>query len=259
LTNPHEQKDLVQREFGRTADAYVNSESHAKGDDLNLLIDWLAPQPNWLALDIATGGGHVAKALSPNVETVFATDLTKEMLTAARLHHRKEALHNIHYVIADAEALPFLDATFDVVTCRIAPHHFPNPQQFVAEAWRVLRAGGQFLLIDNVTPEDEALDRYFNTFEKMRDESHMRAAPVSEWTSWLTGVGFKMTKSRMRKKVHQFTSWVDRMAASEEQANQVEAYILSGSNTAQSYFSVRTEGDRLRSLQIDEWMVMCTK
>lgn len=259
MTDSRTQKDLVQREFGRTAEAYVSSESHAKGDDLKLLVDWLSLQPHWLALDVATGGGHVAKALSRHVGSVYATDLTKEMLTAAKSHHESEHLQNIHYILADAEALPFLDETFDVVTCRIAPHHFPNPKRFISESWRVLRSGGQLLLIDNVAPEDKALATYVNTFEKMRDESHMRAASVSEWSDWLAAVGFTIGRSRLRKKTYPFATWVSRMVSSEEQAQQVEAYILSGSEAARTYFSVQSEAGHLKSVQVDEWMAMCTK
>ncbi|WP_231514904.1 class I SAM-dependent methyltransferase [Oceanobacillus salinisoli] len=115
-----------------------------------MLVDWLSPDLQMSVLDIATGGGHVAKTLSPFVQTVFATDLTKEMLavTANYLHDYK----NIHYVIADAEDLPFLDQSFDIVTCRIAAHHFQDKERFIQGVKRVLKDDGKFLFIDNVTP-----------------------------------------------------------------------------------------------------------
>jgi ubiquinone/menaquinone biosynthesis C-methylase UbiE len=128
----HEIKAIVQEQFARNAEKYVKSESHAKANDLSEMIDWLVPNSSWVALDIATGGGHVTKALSPHVGQVFSTDLTHQMLEAAK-RHLDVACKNVWYVIADSESLPFLDEAFDVVVCRIAPHHFPNPDRFVSE------------------------------------------------------------------------------------------------------------------------------
>ncbi len=250
-------KSTVQRQFGRTAEKYVTSESHAKGDDLSLLIEWLSPNINWITLDVATGGGHVAKVLSPQVQTVFASDLTKGMLEAARTYLNDEGCRNINYILADAESLPFLDNTFDAVTCRIAPHHFPDPEQFVHEAWRVLKRGGSFLLIDNVAPDNAELAEYMNTFERMRDESHVRCPAIKEWELWLNASGFQIDKSRGRRKEYQFHSWVRRMVQSVEQVDDVEKYILSAHSSIQDYFNVQVKEGHIQSLQVDEWMVLC--
>jgi len=61
-------KRKVQDQFGRNAEKYVQSESHAQGDDLPLLLEWLQPEPDWMALDVATGGGmwHVCCRLIAN-------------------------------------------------------------------------------------------------------------------------------------------------------------------------------------------------
>src|SRR5690606_39820909 len=67
-----------------------------------------------------------------------------------------------------AEDLPFADGSFDLVTCRIAPHHFADVQRAVHEVARVLRPGGLFLLIDSVAPEDPELDEFLNE----RSEEH---------------------------------------------------------------------------------------
>lgn len=99
-------KQKVKEVFGKNADKYVTSSSHAKGDDLPLIVEWLQPKKTWTALDIATGGGHVTKTLAPHVATVFSTDLTEEMLENTAKHLRG-SFDNIQYVVADAEALPF--------------------------------------------------------------------------------------------------------------------------------------------------------
>lgn len=123
--NQEKIKETVKDQFARNAEKYVTSETHAKGDDLALMVEWMQPKGDWTVLDIATGGGHVTKHLSPHVAHIFATDLTREMLATAQ-RHLSRTCENVWYMVADAEELPFLDQTFDVVTCRIAAHHFPK-------------------------------------------------------------------------------------------------------------------------------------
>ncbi len=252
-------KQAVQQQFGRNADKYVKSESHAKGDDLPLLVEWLQPQPTWMVLDIATGGGHVARVLSPHCRQVVATDLTRPMLEAAAEANREAGIEKILYVTADAEALPFLSNTFDAVTCRIAAHHFPNPEAFVREVSRVLRPGGQFLFIDNVAPEEAEWGSFMNRVEKLRDSSHVRCLSVSEWQQVLAENGLVETKARLRKKGFAFPTWVRRTAESEEQVQLVENTLLSADEETARYFSIQIEQNKVLSHQIDEWMVLCRK
>lgn len=251
-------KQKVKDVFGKNAEAYVTSESHSKAGDLSLLASWLQPQKDWVILDIATGGGHVAKTLSPHVSTVIVTDLTEQMLSNTR-KHLNEDYKNMFYVIADAENLPFLEGTFDAVTCRIAPHHFPNPKEFILEVARVLKPGGKFLLIDNVAPEEENLDVFMNTVEKLRDESHVRCLTVNEWRNHFKAANFQELQSLNRKKTFQFQSWVARTADSQEQMEKVEQYIVATNEEIQNYFSVIISDGRVQSHQIDEWMVLCEK
>ncbi|TCP30219.1 methyltransferase family protein [Scopulibacillus darangshiensis] len=251
-------KQKVRSQFAKNAEKYVTSESHAKGADLTLLIEWLNPESHWTALDIATGGGHVAKALSPFVEHVFATDLTKEML-ANTAKHLNQSYQNIWYVIADAESLPFLDRTFDIVTCRIAPHHFPNPERFIKEVARVLKPNGSFLMIDNVVPEERNLAEFMNEMEKLRDESHVKCLSIEEWRKQFADAGLLETRSRSRKKPYQFQDWVKRTATSSGQIEKVEEYILSASKEIHTYFNVTSANEKVETVQIDEWMVLCQK
>jgi ubiquinone/menaquinone biosynthesis C-methylase UbiE len=252
-------KRLVQNQFGKNAAKYVTSASHAKGDDLDLLVDWLSPGPDWLALDIATGGGHTAAKLSSHVRHVIATDLTRPMLEAAANHLKKLQCGNVMFVTADAEQLPFLDETFDAATCRIAAHHFPNPSLFLQETARVLKRGGSFLFIDNIVPEDEALGRFMNQFEGMRDISHVRCLSADEWTLLAGQAGLRMKREERSRKTHHFPTWVIRTAETEQQADEVERFILNAEPESSDYYSVRSQDGKIQSLQIDEWRVLFEK
>lgn len=253
-------KQAVKKQFAANAANYVTSEGHAKGDDLALMIEWLQPKPDWVCLDIATGGGHVTKTLAPHVSQVVATDLTPTMLATARDFLTGLGHENLTFVVADAEQLPFLDASFDLVCCRIAPHHFPNPDRFVAEVTRVLRSGGRFVLIDNIAPEDPALDWFMNTVEKLRDPSHVRCPRMSEWRAWLAAAGMTERRSAARRKTHRLPDWLDRVAATPEQRQQVADHLQAASAEARSHFQINTgENGRVLSFQIDDWIALYHK
>lgn len=251
-------KEKVKEIFGKNAGKYVSSPIHAQGDDLPLLVDWLQPESTWLVLDIATGGGHVSKALAPHAGTVISTDLTEEML-ANTARHLKPDYGNILYVIADAEALPFLADTFDAAICRIAAHHFPHPEAFAAEAARVLKPGGKFVLIDNVAPEDPGLARFMNTTEKLRDDSHARCLPKSEWQALFKRNGLTELGAIDRKKTFQFPSWAARTAENEGQKERVRLHLLEADEETAVYFQLKVRDGAIESFVIDEWMALYQK
>ncbi len=151
------EKTLVEKQFGAAAADYAASAVHARGPSLARVVDLVAPQAHWRALDVATGAGHTALAFAPHVAHVIASDVTKEMLTEAGKLAGARNLTNVETAHGDAGSLPFAEESFDLVTCRLAAHHFPDPAAFVGEAWRVLKPGGTLALIDNVSPDADML------------------------------------------------------------------------------------------------------
>jgi ubiquinone/menaquinone biosynthesis C-methylase UbiE len=202
-------KSLVQEQFGKTAQDYLTSKPHAQGKSLERLVELAAPQPDWRALDVATGGGHTAYVFAPHVRRLWATDITDEMLAMVRREVDKRGLTNIRVAYAKAEMLPFEDQSFDLVTCRIAPHHFESIAAFLAETFRVLTPGGTLALVDNVVPGGSVGD-YVNAFERLRDPSHLRAWPMEEWRAALKDHGFAITHEEQMGKTMEFASWASR-------------------------------------------------
>lgn len=127
-----------------------------------------------VALDVAAGTGHAARGLAPQVASVVALDATVAMLTAGRDAAAAAGLRNVAFMRGDAAALPFLDETFDVVVCRFAVHHFPSPEEPLAEMLRCLRPHGQLLVADLVADPDPSVAATQNALEVLRDPSHTR-------------------------------------------------------------------------------------
>ncbi len=206
--------ERVRAQFGRSAESYVTSDVHAKGWTLARLVELVQPQASWQMLDVATGGGHTSRVFAPYVKHVTVTDLTAEMLRSAENHLAQSNITNTSYKLANALDLPFDDNRFDLVTCRIAPHHFPDVFPFLQEAKRVLKLGGILAIVDNVVPEGAGGD-YINAFEKLRDPSHVRCLSNEEWQQDLYGAGFELIHNEEGRMKIPFDSWATRMNVSD--------------------------------------------
>ncbi|MDT9719019.1 class I SAM-dependent methyltransferase [Paenibacillus sp. ClWae2A] len=237
-------KSQVQKQFAKNAGKYVTSAGHAKGDDLALLVASSQATPDMNVLDIATGGGHVANALAPLVQRVTALDLTEEMLQVAEQFIKGNGHGNVDFVAEDAEKLPFDDDVFDLVTCRIAAHHFPDVSSFVHEALRVMKPGGRLLFIDNVAPERDENDQFYNEVEKCRDASHVRAWRKTEWIHMLEYASFRMETMVSFQKRFKFEEWCNRAALPERERGELEASMLSAPSIIRNFFNfeVTTNG-----------------
>ena len=218
-------RDLVKQQFGAHAQNYVTSAVHAAGESLDRMLELVQPQPAWRALDIATGGGHTALAFAPRVREVTVTDITPEMLVAAERFIRGKGYSNVAFHEADASALPFADDEFDLVTCRMAPHHFPDCAGFVREMARVLRPGGLAAMIDNTAPGEAVAARHINALEKLRDPSHNWLYSPGEWEAFFTAAGFTVEHLEIFKKPLDFEQYCNRMNAPAHTRLQLRAML----------------------------------
>lgn len=230
-------QDRVRSQYGKVGDAYVKSRGHASGNDLDRMLALAGPQPTDTLLDIATGGGHVARVLGPHVGRVIASDLTPQMLDHAIPYLREQGLTNVESLVADAQDLPLEDGSVDIVTCRIAPHHFPAPAAFVAEVARVLRPGGRFLLVDSTVP-DGPVGEFFNAYEAVRDPSHVRSLTEAEWIDLLERNGFRIDAIEPFRKRHEFEEWTTRMQVSEEGCERLRQMMRDAGEAAHAAFEV---------------------
>ncbi len=187
---------------------------HAKGESLALLVAWVNPKSDWKALDVGTGAGHTALAFAPHVAHVVALDLVREMLVKTTDLAGRRNITNLETREGDAEVLPFDDASFDLVTCRLAFHHFPRPRQAISQFVRVLRRGGTLGFTDNIVTPDEDCARYYNTFEKLRDPSHHWVYQLERLQTMFEQAGLKVEATRQLTKEFEFHQWADRQHVS---------------------------------------------
>jgi len=252
-------RTLVEKQFGAAAADYAASAVHASGPSLGRLVALVSPKPDWRVLDVATGAGHTALAFAPLVAQVFASDITPAMLAEARRLASARGLVNVATAEAEAGALPFRDGEFDLVTCRLAAHHFPDPAAFVAEAWRVLKPGGMIAVVDNVGPDalllpevPEAdiapLGEAYEAYERLRDPSHVRCAGLSEWLAILSRTGFEDVRHELLDQDIQFVPWLKRMRCDVDTAEQLEGMLED--EPLRSFLRPREEaGERLFTLR----------
>jgi ubiquinone/menaquinone biosynthesis C-methylase UbiE len=251
-------RDLAKRQFGSNAANYVKSADHAKGESLDRLIALTAPKQDWRVLDVATGGGHTALALAPYVREVVATDLTPEMLEAARAFVQSQRVQNIEFREADATALPFGDSEFNLVTCRIAPHHFPDVAQFVREMFRVLRHGGIAVVIDNCVPEEPVAAEYINRFEKTRDPSHNWSHSEPDWIGFFRAAGFAELHVEAFRKARNFDNWLGRMSVDGPTREALRTMLEDAPPSARYALAPREENGALR-FYLDELLIRGTR
>jgi SAM-dependent methyltransferase len=171
--------DLIRDQFSRQAALFARSPELHDDAQLTPLIDAARPQPHEAMIDLACGPGTVVAAFASRVQRAVGVDATEAMLDEARRIAREKHIENVEWHAASVYALPFPDASFDIVTCRFAFHHLQEPARAFAEMARVCRSGGRIVLCDGVAPADTTKAAAFNAMERFRDPSTASFLPLA--------------------------------------------------------------------------------
>lgn len=212
-------------QFDRQSDRYGKSHILADTADVAAGLREINPPAGGTALDVATGGGHTALWLATHGWRVTAGDIAPRMLENAR-KLAAEAGHLIQTKLFPAEEIPFEDGSFDLVTVRVAPHHFSSPEKFVAEVARLLRPGGHFLLIDGSVPDNSPeAEEWLHQVEKWRDPSHGRFLSRTAWEQLVQSKRLSVVNSALQPLKQPDLEWYFETAAtsSENRAKVMEA------------------------------------
>jgi SAM-dependent methyltransferase len=183
--------------WSQRAEAYRQSPAHREGPDLDLIVDWAAGAQT--ALDVATGGGHVARRLRETGLEVTTVDPAAGMLPD---------------VVAPAEQLPFADGSFGLVVSRLGAHHFADVRAAMGEMARV--AAKAVVIVDN-TFGGETLEQA----ERVRDPSHVRCYTVGQWRELFQDVGLDVVDVRSLPLRVELEPWLERAGCTGDTAARV--------------------------------------
>jgi SAM-dependent methyltransferase len=198
--------------WSERADAYRDSDAHRQGRDLELFVEWTPPGAT--VLDVASGGGHVARRLRKAGATVVTCDPAPGMRAD---------------VLCRAEDLPFADASFDAVTCRVAAHHFADIAAAVREMARASR--DLVLVADNLY-----LGEAGEEADRLRDPTHVRNLSEEEWRSLLADAGLELETVEREEKRIELEPWLARAGCEGEEAARVRELLAN--RIADGYLTV---------------------
>ncbi len=230
----------------KAAGAYATGE-HKAGRELQLVVDFAAPIGNERVLDIGTGAGHTALALASRVSSVVLTDPVPAMLATARRLLSEAGVGNAEFAEAVAERLPFPDASFDIVTTRLAAHHFDDVALAFREVARVLRQGGVFIFVDTLAPENAESLTYQDEVETLRDPTHRRIYTQREWMAFCEQAGFRIERTEVVRKAHDFEPWLERGGEHAATQERVRARFLEAPASAVRDLEIVVEDDQVKS------------
>jgi SAM-dependent methyltransferase len=183
------------------AQLYRDSEAHREGEDLDLIVEWANGADT--ALDVATGGGHVARRLREAGIEVVSLDPAPGMQPD---------------VVSRGEDVPFAADSFDVVACRVAAHHFEDVEKALSEMARVSR--DRVIVVDNLF-----LDARAEEADRLRDPSHVRNYTEREWRELFDAVGLRIVELRRLPKPIEVDSWLGRAGTPDDDADQVRELL----------------------------------
>lgn len=242
--------DATQRaareQFARQSGRYGRGHILGQVDDVRAALPWLRLPACARVLDVATGGGHTGLVFAGLGHSVTLSDLTPPMLEQAARTAGELGL-TVATRLHPAETMPYADAAFDLVTCRIAPHHFTSPADFVRETARVLKPGGQFLLIDGTVADGEPeAEAWAHRVETLRDPSHHRLLTPGAWRGLCEAAGLRVEHAAVTPFKQPDLDWYFDVAATPA-ANRAEVLRLveDAPEAARRLFRIGREDGRI--------------
>jgi ubiquinone/menaquinone biosynthesis C-methylase UbiE len=227
--------------FSSSARRYLESTDHVSGPDLEVIRQVASSIFPSLTVDVAAGPGNALRAAAPFSGVCVALDLTLEMLRLARDHFAETGLMEVFCMQSSADSLPLINNSVSLLTCRVAPHHFPSIPDFLAEVQRVLRADGRGILIDSLVPGDPECDRFLNEAEHLRDPSHVYTHTRKQWLKFLKEAGLEVLSTTTFDRTHSFREWAQRTGLDDEGIGELERRFLEAPEKIRRCYQVKTD------------------
>jgi ubiquinone/menaquinone biosynthesis C-methylase UbiE len=159
---------------------------------MRLLVALAGAKPHSRVLDVACGPGFLTLAFAGACASARGIDATPAFVERARRLAQERGIGNASFAVGDANALPEPDAGWDIVACRAAFHHFPDPARVLAEMARVAKPGGTLLVADLLGSELPERASLHDRIERLCDPTHARALPLSEFSELFRAQGLEV-------------------------------------------------------------------
>lgn len=230
--------------------ADLDGRNHLLADDRDvteLLARIPAPAKSGRALDVATGGGHTALALAHAGYVPVIGDLAPAMLENARRLLAADGF-TAEASLFPAEEIPFPRDSFELVTCRVAPHHFSDVPAFIRESHRVLKPGGYLMIIDGSVPDaDPETADWLHRVEKLRDPSHGRLLDRLTWIHLVGNTGFTVEHADLQPMHQPDLEWyLEAAATPEANRREVRRLVRAASTHVREVMRLETDGGIVR-------------
>ncbi len=206
MTKKH--REAVQKQFTRTADAFSKFAVRDTPEVMEEKIAFAKPQPTDVALDVACGPGAFSLALAPRVQFARGIDITEEMIRQARQFQAERAIPNAAFDCGEAEALPYANESFDLVTSQMSFHHMPKPEAALAEMVRVAKPTGRILVIDPLAPESDEKFELYNALEQARDPSHTNTLRLTTFLRMFEDLHLEILRQSLKRRQRSFNNWM---------------------------------------------------
>ena len=242
----NEVQRAAQEQFAKQSSRYGKGHILENVDDLRAGLTHVALPERARVLDVATGGGHTGLLLASLGHDVTLSDIAQAMLDRAGTLARERGL-TVKTQLHEAEKFPYPDQSFDLVTCRVAAHHFSSPETFVNESARVLAPGGWLLLIDGTVEDDQhEAEEWMHQVEKLRDPSHHRFVTPRTWQHYCESAGMRMIHSGLTPFKQPDLNWYfDTAATSPDNRRQVLELVRTAPESARRLFRLGDEDGKI--------------
>ncbi|MBC2691404.1 MULTISPECIES: class I SAM-dependent methyltransferase [Pseudomonas] len=242
MTRTTQHTQVVQKQFGEQATAYLSSAVHAQGTEFALLQAEVAGRADARVLDLGCGAGHVSFHVAALVKEVVAYDLSQQMLDVVAGAAVDRGLSNVSTVLGAAERLPFAEGEFDFVFSRYSAHHWSDLGLALREVRRVLKPGGVAAFIDVLSPGSPLFDTYLQSVEVLRDTSHVRDYSAGEWLRQVSEAGLSARSTSRQRLRLEYSSWVERMRTPEVMRGAIRELQQAMGSEVREYFQIEADG-----------------
>ncbi|MDX6546785.1 MAG: hypothetical protein QOG33_335 [Gaiellales bacterium] len=211
---------MSESRFDRTAELYADA---AKAKDWSRFVEWCRPRPGQRALDVGAGPAVLSGALVGLVAEAVALDPSQALLAHAPT--------GVRQVVGSAEAMPFADGEFDLVTIVNSLHHVADPSRTLGEMARVLAPAGVIVVQDYLADADPERAERWETIERLRDPDHRSLPREGEVAAQLQPRGLVMDAEMRWDSTWQVDAWLAMSGTPDAEAVRIRQLIGSDSFT----------------------------